>query len=473
MKTSQTIVAIGATATLVLLQGCALTPRGLGDERAAMTAAGAEFRRGPNHADLPEPAGGDDWRTLLRRALLANGDVRASWFEWRAAVERVRGASAWPNTNISVGYSYLFSDESMKTFDRMSFSAGFDAMENLSYPGKTMAAGRVALSDARAAGERFRAAKFDVQRRVLDAWLDLALAAENARLAGEGAALTSIGRETATAAFETGGTQGSVFTASIASARTQDAAASALAEVAAAKAKLAALTAIARPEQIATPTRLPAPRQLPADASVLVAAVEDGPEIKGLAADRRSRKHEEDLARLQWIPDINPYAAVTGSIEQGVGAVIVLPTVIAEIQSGIAVAKAMRGAAASRLLQARRDRSGEVKAMLVMARDAERARRLLERQILPAAESASSTAASTYSVGRSGLAELVESRRLLIETRTEIAAAAIEREKTLAAIEQLLGADLETFTETNTLRVAAAGHRSSPDAAGQPLESPR
>jgi len=443
-------------ATLLAAQGCALTPGGLRAERASMVAAGAEFRRGPNPADLPVPADGNDWRTLLRRALLANGDVRASWFEWKAAVERVRGASAWPNSNISVGYSYLFSDESVKTFDRMSFSAGFDAMENLSFPGKTMAAGRVALADARAAGERFRAAKFAMQRRVLDAWLDLAMAAENARLADEGAALAGVASDAADAAFESGGTQGSAFAARIASARSDDAAAGARADIAAAKATLAALTATDSPERIATPTRLPLARVLPSDHSALLAAVDDGPEVKGLEADRQARRQEEDLARLQWIPDINPYAAVTGSIEQSVGAVIVLPTVIAEIQSGIAVARAMRGAAAARLLQARRDRRGEVRAMLVTARDAERARRLLEEHVLPAAASASSAAAGAYSSGRAGLAELVETHSLLVETRTEVAAAAIEREKALAAIEEFLGADLETFTHDHAVRVAAA-----------------
>ncbi|MFN2427391.1 MAG: TolC family protein, partial [Candidatus Binatia bacterium] len=456
------LVRLAQAATMIVLaQGCALTPGGLREERASMVAAGVEFRRGPAPADLPVPADGNDWRTLLRRALIANGDVRAAWFEWKAGVERVRGASAWPNTNIAVGYSYMFSDENVKTFDRMSFSAGIDTMENLSFPGKTMAAGRVALSDARAAGQRFRAAKFAVQRRVLDEWLDLAMAAENARLADENTALAGVGADAADAALESGGEQARSFEARIASARSRDAAAAARADIAAAKARLAALTATDNAASIATPTRLPFARRLPDDPAVLIAAVEEGPEVKGLQADRQARKHEEALARLQWIPDINPYAAVTGSVEQGVGAMVMLPTVVAEIQSGIAVAKAMRGAAASRLVQSRRDRGGEVRAMLVQARDAERARRLLEEQIVPAAASVSSVVMSGYSAGRSDLADLVEARTLLIDARKEAAVAAVEREKALAAIEEILGADLETFTQTQELRFAGAAPTSS------------
>jgi cobalt-zinc-cadmium efflux system outer membrane protein len=444
-RAARRMLAAVAPALLLLASGCALTPRGLRAERASLEAARAEFRRGPAPADLPVQRDGNDWRVLLRRALLANGDVRAAWFDWKAAIERVSGAAAWPNTNVALGYSYLFSDESMKTFDRMSFNAGFDAMENLSWPGKAMAAGRVALADARAAGERFRAAKFAVQRQVIDAWLDLALAAEKARVAAGSVALAGIGADIADATLRGGGEQTGALGAQITAARADDTAASAQAEIAASRATLAALTATTDPAAILVPTRLPDARDLPPDGDLVAAAVR-GPEVRGLEADRRARKEEEDLARLQWIPDVNPYAMFTGSIEQGVGAMVVLPSAIAEIRSGIQVARAMRGAAASRLVQSRRDQRGEVAAALAAARNAERARSLLQDRVLVAAESASAAAASSYSGGAASLADLVQTRSLLLETRMEIAEAAIAREKKLAEIEELLGADLETFT---------------------------
>jgi outer membrane protein, heavy metal efflux system len=458
MNVSATGVAwrwIAVATLLVFPSGCALTPRGLRAERATLEAAAAEIRRRPDPAELPVQRDGNDWRTLLRRALLANGDVRAAWFDWKAAVERVSGASAWPNTNIALGYSYLFSDERVKTFDRMSFNAGFDSMENLSFPGKAMAAGRVALADARAAGERFRAAKFSVQRQVIEAWLDLALAAEKARLATDQASLAGIGTDVADATLRGGGEQAGAFAARIASARADDALASARSEMTSAGATLAALTATKNADSILTPTRLPLARELPADRELLIEAAAASPEVRGLEADRRARKEEESLARLQWIPDVNPYAMVTGSIEQGVGAVVVLPSAIAEIRSGIDVAKAMRGAAAARLVQARRDRRGEVAAALAAAHDAARARRLLEERVLVAAESASAVAASSYSGGSATLPQLLEARGLLLETKAEIAEAAIEREKKVAAIEEMLGADLETFS-AGAPRVAAA-----------------
>jgi outer membrane protein TolC len=145
---------------------------------------------------------------------------------------------------------------------------------------------------------------------------------------------------------------------------------------------------------------------------------------------------------------------VTGSIEQAVGAMIVLPSAIAEIRSGIDVAKAMRGAAAARVIQARRDKRGEVAAALASARNAERARRLLEDRVLATAEAASTTAATSYSGGSTSLSGLLETRSLLLETKLEIAETAIEREKQLAALEEILGADLETFSDDAGTRLA-------------------
>lgn len=442
-------------AALLALAGCSLTPGGLDGERRSME-AGREWKRGGALSDLPEPAGGDDWRTLLRRALLANGDVRAAWFDWKAAVEKVSGAAAWPNSNISLGFSYLFSGDRVKSFDRTSFTAGFDSMQNLSFPGKPMTSGRAALEDARSTGERFRATKFALQRRVLEAWLDLAGAAEDERLAAETISLAGVGSDVADAALGAGGDQRKALGARMLAAKSDDSAAAARARVAGAKAMLAALTATDPPDRIGTPTRLPDPRELPADASVLVDAVDDGPAVKGMEADRRARVHEKDLAKLQWIPDINPTAAVTGSIEQSVGAILVLPTKIAEIRSGIAVAKALRGAAASRLVQARRDQLGELRTALLEARGDERARRLLEDRVVPAATSTASAAESAYSAGRAEISDLLEARRTLIDVRSEVAVAAIEREKKLAAIEEILGADLETFTALPPTRIVAA-----------------
>lgn len=447
-------------AAMLLLSGCALTPRGYDHERAEMRAAGQAFRRQAAEAPLPSAVDADDSRALLRRALLANGDVRAAWADWRAAVERVPAASAWPNSNIMLGYSALFSDGNVKAFNRMSFQANFNSAENLSFPGKTIVAGRVALADAEASGERFRATKFMVQRQVLDAWLDLALAAEEERLATQRGELASAGRDAADAALRTGAGQGQAWTARIATARSDDDVATATARARAAQSILAGLTATASVQDIGMPQRLPLARELPADDASLLDAIADSPSVKQRKADRRARDHEEDLAKLEWVPDVNPFAAVTGSIEQGVGLAVMLPTTVIEIRAGIAAAAALRKGARQRLLQTQRDQRGQLQALLVSAADNQRARRLLESRILPAAAAAAASTESDYrNAGQ--LAAAIDANLLLVDIRMEIATAIIAREKNLTAIEELLGADLETFQDqkivalpTETTRLA-------------------
>src|SRR5439155_20511117 len=104
----------------------------------------------------------------------------------------------------------------MKTFDRMTFTGGIDTMKNLSFPAKVAQAGKVALDEARAAGERFRAAKFDLQRRVLTAWADYALLAEQARIRNEQVALARAALDTARSRVQAGGAQDDLLRADVA-----------------------------------------------------------------------------------------------------------------------------------------------------------------------------------------------------------------------------------------------------------------
>src|SRR5438477_8717101 len=137
------------------LIGCAFTPRGTAIEQRKLDEAGGRYEPRFEQRDLPELPAPASWQDVLRRSFLANGEVEAAYFGWKAALQQVQVAGAWPNTDVNLGYSYTFSNQRMNTFDRMTFTAGFDAMRNLSWPGKTMQAAKVALDQAQAAGEKF------------------------------------------------------------------------------------------------------------------------------------------------------------------------------------------------------------------------------------------------------------------------------------------------------------------------------
>jgi outer membrane protein TolC len=300
------------------------------------------------------------------------------------------------------------------------------------------------LDEARAAAERFRAAKFDLQRRVLTAWADYTLTAERVRILREQADLARSVADTAKGRVIAGGAQADLLRADVALRTAEDAALNGEAELAAARATLNGMLARDANAPMNPPARTPEPRPVAADdAALLAAAVDQNPELVGLARQVEGRTDALELARLQWIPDINPTAAFTGSVSQALGAVVVLPTTVVQIRGGINQAEAtLRGTEAA-LRQTKRDRAAEFVATLFMLRNAERQAALFGSQVVPAAQRIVTASQQQYSAGAATYLDLIESERALLDARLVVAEARAMREKRLAELEALMGTDVE------------------------------
>lgn len=430
----------------VSLGGCALSPSGTERERDRLAAAGVPFEPRFEARTLPEIPVVPTWSDVLHRAFLANGDLEVAYFDWKAAVQRIEIASAYPNSNIMLGYSYTFSSSRMKSFDRQTFAAGFDAMENLSFPMKVMQKGKVALDEARASGERFRAAKFDLQRRVLAAWADYGLLAERLRIQREQASLDRIALDTTRVRVRAGGAQQGLLRAEVALRMAEDATKTSEAELAASRALLNGMLAREPDAPLAPPKAMPMPRAIPADDAVLLAAAVDlNPELSALAHQVAGRSDALELARLQWIPDINPSIVISGSIAQAIGAGIILPTTIKEIEGGIREAQAMLRGSEAMLRQTRRDRAAAFVATLLALRSDERQALLFETKVVPLSRRVLATVRQSYSAGAATYLDLIDAQRALLDARLVIAEARAAREKRLAELEALMGADIETL----------------------------
>ncbi len=434
------------------LCACVLAPPGLDEERSRLDEAGATFdapyeeRSIPDLPSHPTWPTWPTWRDALERAFLANGELEAAYFDWKAAVERVAGVAGYPNTNLAPSFGYLFSDESLKAWDRTTINVGFDAMENLAWPSKVKKAGEAALEEARAAGQRFLGAKFQLQRRVLEAWLDVALTEERMRITREDLELLRLSAETAAASARAGGMQRDLVAAELGVRAAENELRNLEAEARSQRALLNGMLARAPDAPLELPPALPEPRPLPVDdAAILAAGAHANPELAALAAEVAGREDALELARLAYLPDFNPFAGITGSAERMVGLVAVLPTTLPEIRSGIAEARARLREAQAMLRQARLERAASFVAALVVLRNAEREAAYLEGIVLPRAELLLETSRATYSAGTGRLLELIESERTLLEVRLSISEAGIERERRMAELEELAGADLETL----------------------------
>src|ERR1041385_2024777 len=119
---SSALLALAAVS--LLPGGCVLAPHGAKEEAASLELAGKPYEKPFEERELPELPAEPTSDDVLRRALLASGEVEAAYYEWAAAVHRIRQAGGYPNTPLTVSPSYMFSGGSMKAFDRTTVNIG-------------------------------------------------------------------------------------------------------------------------------------------------------------------------------------------------------------------------------------------------------------------------------------------------------------------------------------------------------------
>ena len=435
-------------AVSLALSGCVLAPPGTVEEQAKLDKVSSTFEQPLEVRQLPAVPTPAHWRDVLHRAFLANSDLEASYFEWKAALAQIGQTAAWPNSNVAVGFSYMFSSGNMKAWNRTTISAGFDPAMNLSLPIKTRAAGKVALDTAREAGERFRTAKFSLQRKVLTGYLDLALIEEKLRIQRENLDILKLLAESAANREQAGGASQDLLKALIESEMAQNELSNMEAEANSMRGMLNGMLGRDPKAPLKLPGTLPAPRPVVTDDARLIAvAVDQNPELAGLARQVAGRRDAVDLARLAYLPDINPSAGFTGSISQFLGAMVMLPTTFPAIRAAISSAEAMAKSSEAMSRQTTRDRAASFVADLYLMRNAERQLNFYRQRLVPSARQLLSSSRQNYAAATIGFADLIDSERMFITVRLMVAQAQIEREKYLADLEALAGTDIETLGE--------------------------
>ena len=424
--------------------GCVLRPAGTAEERARLDAAGKPFQPPIGQRELPEVPNPADWQSVLRRAFLSNGELEAAYFDWAAAMARIDQAANWPNSNLAPNFSYMFSGERMKSWDRTTVDVGFDPMQNVSFPTKTAKAGKVALENARAAGQRFAGRKFALQKQVLQAWLEASLMAEQIRIQTDNVSLLRLLSDTAGDRVRAGAPQQDLLKAQIEHRLAEAELSKVQAEHDMMLAMLNGMLGRKADEPLHLPAALPEPRPVWVDDSQLIAAAVDAaPQLAALGRDVASRRNALELARMQFIPDINPMAGFTGSVSQMVGAMVSLPTTVPALRAAIQEARAMLRGSEAMARQARWDAGASFVAALYAMRNAEKLVGLYRDTVLPKAEQTLASSRQAYAAGQIAFVELIDSQRTLLDVRLMIAQARVEREKRLAELEALAGVDVE------------------------------
>ncbi len=434
-------LAFWASAALAV-SACVAHPSGEREEQNRALEAGREFDEHLEAPQLPENPSSEDY---LRAAFLANAELRARYWEWRSALERIPQDASPPNAALS--FSYLFGGGSMKAWDRTTLGITNDPMTNVPLPPKLAIAGRRALENARAAGLRFEAAKFHLQAQVLSLYYDLALHAEQIRIQQEAIGLLSVAAAEDSARLTTGAApQEDLLRSRTALDLARNDLENLHAQLPPMLAEMNALLGRSPDASVPLPQSLPEPRPLPAtDQEIIGLAAERSPELAALAREVAGREEGLELARKARLPDINLSFSVTGTISQALGGMVVLPTRVEAIRAGIDQAQAdLRTAEAARVQYAR-DLAASLVLDLYVLHNAERQEAFFQDTIVPRAELLAHTARASLASGRAQLKEVMEAQREALDARLALAMLRVEREKALVAIETWSRVDVEAL----------------------------
>ncbi|GIW43340.1 MAG: hypothetical protein KatS3mg077_0622 [Candidatus Binatia bacterium] len=428
------LVALGAAS------GCMLLPRGFVDQEQRSREAAAVYLEPLAQRPIPPIEQEPSLDGLVEYAWRNNGEIRAALLEWIAAVERVREQAGYPNTNLHLALEAMWRGGDASWND-VTIGLGNDPMTNLALPIKVAAAARLALEEARAAEAKFWAKRLALREQVASRFADWVATTRRLALARERAEWLARGEQSLAASLEAGQTS-------------QDAWIRARAELLLARndvADLVAQEAVLRSELNALLGRSPgAPLGAAAAPPPLVAPnrswealyqelMAGNAELAGLRAEVAARQRALELARLQFLPDVNPMLAFTGEPSRTIGAALVLPLTWRRLQAQVANLDALLRASRAMLEQEQTTKTSELATALVLVENLDRQRRLWEEQLLPDFRLVCATLRQAYEANTVPLAEWAraEAARTEVEARLEEIIAL--REQQVARADRLLG----------------------------------
>jgi outer membrane protein, heavy metal efflux system len=431
-KSRRHVLAAIGIVIISLSAGCAFHPHGESAERDRAMKAYAKT----TPAALAPDASLEE---ILRYAYLTNAGLEARYWEWRAAIEQIPQDASMP-TVPAISLESMFMDGST-SLSQTTLGLQNDPMTNIPWPGKVTAAGRRALELARAAGSRFDAAKLALRTNLLSSYYDYALLAESIRLEEANTSLLRGAADNADARIRAGA--GS----SLEALKARNDVDLALNNLEGSRSKvpgqLAALNAILGREPTAPldpPKALPVARELPySDAEILAFLADRNPELAALSHEAKAGEETVSLMRRQYIPDLG--LTLSGDLAgtaKSIMAMLTAPFVRFDaIRASIAQARAELEASRSMRTQMERDLKASAILALYDLRNADREIALYEQSIIPRMDETVQITGTSYSNGRAGLMDILESRRMLVEARLMYAEMRIEREKLVVEIEEL------------------------------------
>jgi outer membrane protein TolC len=446
---------------MIGLAGCTVHPPGEREERDAALQAGKPFEKRMEDRNIPPLPENPTPDQILQYALLSNAELEQHYWEWRSAIEQIPQDGTQTTTlNIAAGASIT---NGRTSWGSSTVALSNDPMTDIKWPAKLDAAAKQTLENAKAAGQRFIRAKYDLRTKVLNAYYDYALNAELIRLEQSNRQLLRT-TATVTRSRNRAGSSGQqdVLKANNEVDLSDNEIASMQSQLPTQRAAINALLSRPADAPLPVPAELPPARPLAyGDGELIELAAKQNPELIALADEIRARGEGIRLAKLQYVPDFNLSAGtdLMGVTQSLLGQATIpllrfeaLNAAIAQAQANLRASEAMRR-------QAGNDLAAQVVADITIIRDADRQLDFFAHKILPRAGEIVNVGRTAYETGHASLLDLLENQRSLIAIERLVADLRITREKRLVELESITASDLSSPGHSDAHVGAEAGNR--------------
>jgi len=380
----------------------------------------------------------------LQYAALHNAGLKASFEDWRAALEQIPQAKALPDPTFTYGYF----------IERVETRQQAGIMQMFPWFGKIEARTDAAAAGARAAGKRYEAARLELLAQVKDAFYEYAYLGSAIRIARANVELMQHFEEVARAKYVTAtATHPDIIRAQIEVAKLQD-------ELVAWEHRRAPIVsranaALHRPAGVP----LPWPQDEPSgaeqvDRAELIAALrERNPQLQAAAFDIERLGWEADLAKRDYYPDIGVgiewMDMADGDDDVSLGIQLNLPIWRRSYRALEQQARASARRAGYEREQLANDLVSRAERILYEFEDGGRKLKLYGDVLVPKAEELVGASEAAYTAGTIDFLSLIDAQRTLLRYQLQRERAHADRQQRLAELESLAGKGLAKSVPQN------------------------
>lgn len=365
-----------------------------------------------------------DLKGYLSRAQVANPDLMAFKARYEAAMQRIPQATALPDPMLQVTHFV----ESVQTRTGPQENI-FMVSQRLPWFGKLQSRADAASAEAEALWFAFQNRQLALARTVSIAFFDYGFTGRAITLTRQNLQWLTELEPIIEEKVRGGGEINPLLRLKVEAGKVTDNLASLQQKRVAQSARLAGLLAVPGDHLFPWPTLNLPPTDLPEAATLLDAVANNNPELKRIKRKMHSAEARVKNARLAGYPDVtlgfnyiqvgdpevNPSTPDAGTDPWGVTASLNIPLWTGKNRSAQAEAIAGKRALGHEYANKMNTLQAELLASLALLKDANRRLQLYGEELLDLAEQAAENSRASYESGRTGILEVIDSERSLLD----------------------------------------------------------